>query len=95
MTAPVIILPVIPRRSFGDPAWREQYERECEAATNAQVDPPPRTRPLLAVHNTQFRLIRGALVAVGGVAEQLLTRDNFEFRMSEMRDQFSDDTQRG
>jgi hypothetical protein len=46
MTAIVLILPVISRYSFGDPDWREQYEREREAAMMNDLQPPPRTRPI-------------------------------------------------
>lgn len=49
MTAAVIIMPVVPRRTLGDPAWREQYERECAAKAGAMLAPPPRTRPLLVI----------------------------------------------
>lgn len=49
MTAPVILMPVVPRRSFGDPAWREQVQRECMALAETCVAPPARTRPLLVI----------------------------------------------
>mgnify|MGYP000045872080 CR=1 FL=1 len=46
MPATVLILPIIARRSFADPDWREQYERERQAAMMNMLMPPPRTRPL-------------------------------------------------
>jgi len=49
MTAIVLILPVISRYSFSDPDWREQYEREREAAMMNELQPPPRTRPIVVV----------------------------------------------
>jgi hypothetical protein len=50
MTATVILMPLVHRVSPHDPAWREQYARECAAAIEAQQEPPPRTRPILIAH---------------------------------------------
>jgi len=47
MTAIVLILPVLSRRTYSDPAWREQYDREREAAMMNELQPPPRTRPIV------------------------------------------------
>jgi hypothetical protein len=47
MPAIVLILPVISRRSYSDPAWCEQYDREREAAMFNELQPPPRTRPIV------------------------------------------------
>lgn len=47
MTAIVLILPVISRYSFSDPHWCEQHDREREAAMMNELQPPPRTRPIV------------------------------------------------
>lgn len=49
MTAIVLILPVAARRSYGDPSWIEQYDRERQAAMMNEIMPPPRTRPIVVV----------------------------------------------
>ena len=46
MNSNILILPIIARRSFDDPSWREQYDREREVAMMNMLMPPPRTRPL-------------------------------------------------
>jgi hypothetical protein len=53
MTDRFVILPIVARPSFHDPAWREQFDREMEAKRLARDVPPPRTRPVLAVSNAQ------------------------------------------
>ncbi len=50
MTAPVILLPVVHRRSFHDPAWCEQTDRERKAFIEMLRNPPPRTRPLIVAY---------------------------------------------
>jgi hypothetical protein len=47
MTAIVLILPVMSRCSFSDDAWCEQYDRERLAAMMNELQPPPRTRPII------------------------------------------------
>lgn len=47
MGAIVLLLPVVHRASFGDPDWREQFDREVEARNATAKAPPPRTRPLV------------------------------------------------
>lgn len=64
MTAPVVILPVVMRPNFADPAWREQHNREACALWQALQAPPPRTRPLLVVSNERFRVVRGEVIAL-------------------------------
>ena len=46
MTAIILILPVIGRRPYNDPDWREQFDRERQAAMMNELAPPPRTRPI-------------------------------------------------
>lgn len=53
MSAVIIILPVVCRPSLGDPAWREQFDRECEAKHANRKAPPPRTRPLIVCHRPE------------------------------------------
>lgn len=45
MTAIVLVLPVLSRRTYSDPSWCEQHDREREAAMMNELVPPPRTRP--------------------------------------------------
>lgn len=78
MTAAVILMPVVARRSPGDPSWREQYERECAAVAGAMLAPPPRTRPLLVCRNDL-----AAMVAARRAADRLnavvrVLRDAFD-----------------
>jgi len=98
MTAAVIILPVVAKPAFHDPAWREQYERECRARCEELFGPPPRTRPLLVVSNQRFRQVRGKMVAIGALPSEhamfmhrTLQRaaaedrhDNFDFVLGEV-----------
>lgn len=49
MMSNVLILPVIARQSYHDPSWREQYDRERQAAMMNELIPPPRTRPIVVV----------------------------------------------
>lgn len=65
MTATVIIMPVISRPSFRDPAWREQFERESLARCVDLRSAPPRTRPLLVVRNEP---------EAGGIFQEVLRR---------------------
>jgi len=81
MTAPVIILPVVAKPAFHDPAWREQYERECRARCEELIGPPPRTRPLLVISNQRFRQVRGRMVATSG---ERITLDHFDFVLGEV-----------
>lgn len=83
MTAPVIILPVVERPNFGDPAWREQRARETHALWDMLHRAPPRTRPLLVVSNERFRVVRGQVIALDSAR---FTRD-----MRRRREVFSDD----
>ncbi|EKS26706.1 hypothetical protein [Afipia felis] len=77
MTAAVIHMPVVPRRSLGDPAWREQYERECAARAGAMLAPPPRTRPLLVIRNAV-------------VDRRQSVRDQFKEHLCVLRDAFDE-----
>ncbi len=47
MSAEIVRMPIIPRRSFHDPAWIEQWEREKWDAAMKTLAPPRRTRPLI------------------------------------------------
>lgn len=47
MSAQIFILPVVPRISPQDQAWREQFDRSLEAVHDAMRERPPRTRPIL------------------------------------------------
>lgn len=49
MNSNILILPVAARRSYGDPSWCEQYDRERQAAMMNEITPPPRTRPIVVV----------------------------------------------
>jgi hypothetical protein len=53
MKAMLIQIPVVHRPSFHDPAWREQFDRECEALGKMQQKPPPRTRPLIVAYRQE------------------------------------------
>lgn len=53
MTASLQQLPVVHRPSFQDPAWREQFDRECAALDQMLKKPPPRTRPLLVIYRPE------------------------------------------
>jgi hypothetical protein len=53
VSAHFIILPIVARPSFHDPAWRAQFDREMQAKRLARCAPPPRTRPMLVVANVQ------------------------------------------
>lgn len=55
MTASVFVFPVVMRPGFGDPAWREQHNRECSALGAQLYAPPDRTRPLLVIDNPRQR----------------------------------------
>ena len=83
MSAQVVIFPLVARYSFHDPAWREQYERECAARCDALLARPPRTRPILAIDNTRQPHRAFMARAVARVAEEEL-RDNFDFILSEV-----------
>lgn len=89
MTAVVIIMPVVPRRTLGDPAWREQYERECAAKAGAMLAPPARTRPLLVTNSDRILPVRNRLIAL---ASQI-RRDvgaQFDLDMAELQQAFAD-----
>jgi hypothetical protein len=47
----IAIFPIVARPAFHDPAWREQFDRECAAKLAMRDAPPPRTRPMLALSN--------------------------------------------
>lgn len=71
MSAIVYILPVAPRVTLGDPAWVEQYERQCMAIHDAMAEPPPRTRPILISKTlTGKPLIDGHRPAAPGEAQR-------------------------
>jgi hypothetical protein len=53
MSAIVIVLPVVHRPSFHDPAWREQFDRERWAQVFNEMSPPRRTRPLVVVQRQE------------------------------------------
>jgi hypothetical protein len=55
MSGTVILLPIVPRRAFHDPSWREQTNRECAALNDAMYAPPPRTRPIKLIDNDALR----------------------------------------
>lgn len=92
MTAPVFIFPIVPRRNFSDPAWREQHQRECRAQIGTEFARPPRTQPLVVVDNGRVRFKPGEISAALR-AREVVTRDNFERHMRELGDVFADDIQ--
>jgi hypothetical protein len=47
MSAIVIILPVVAKPHFDDPAWEEQRIRELQAKLLMRQIAPPRTRPIV------------------------------------------------
>ena len=49
----ILLLPVVHRPSFHDPAWREQFDRELDARNEMANRPPPRTRPLIVSHRPE------------------------------------------
>lgn len=53
MNSNILILPIVARRSLNDPDWIEQYERERNAAMMNTLQPPPRTRPIVVVAQSQ------------------------------------------
>lgn len=53
--AAVVRLPIVPRRNWHDPDWREQYERTCAAVGVAMHEPPPRTRPLVVAYRPEAK----------------------------------------
>lgn len=89
MSAPVILLPIIPRRTLGDPAWREQYERECVARAGAMMAPPARTRPLLVVSNDRYRVVRGRLIVLASEIRHDV-KAQFDLDMAELQQAFAD-----
>lgn len=52
MNSNILILPVI-RIEHSNPDWREQYDRERQAARMNALQPPPRTRPIVVVQRPE------------------------------------------
>lgn len=80
MSAQVFLLPIIPRRSFDDPAWCEQHDREAHARRAMTEHAPPRTRPLLLLNADRARAC---------VSARFDVRAQFDRDLSVLRDAFN------